>query len=135
MSEELPLFSTEWCAAAVRAAADSVDLRPGMADPESFDIVLAFSCTDAEPACWARFRSGRVEQWEPGPPPTGPGVARLSAPIKTWCAAADHDEVATNLLLGRKIKLRDTHNTVTSNYQALDALLASWYDIDTDWTA
>ncbi len=135
MNDDLPLFSAAWCTAAVQAAADSVDLRPGMADPESFDIVLAFSCTDAEPACWARFRSGNVEQWEPGPPPTGTDIAQLSAPVKIWCAAADHDEVATNLLLSRKIKLRDTHNTVTSNYQALDALLASWYDIPTDWTA
>lgn len=133
MSDDLSLFSADWCAAAAAAAAASVDLRPGMADPETFDLVLAFSCTDAPAASWVRFRSGYVEEWRPGAPSAQQGFAHLQAPVATWCAAADRDDDATNLLLRRKIKLRDSHNAVVSNYRALDALLASWGDLDTEW--
>ena len=131
---DLRLFSDSWCHAALDAAADSVDLRHGMADPDTFDIVLAFACTDRDATSWVRFHNGQITEWRPGAPPTESRVAHLTAPAKIWCSAADHDDVATNLVLGRKIKLRDTRNAVASNYQALDALLASWGDIDTDWT-
>jgi hypothetical protein len=131
---ELGLFSDSWCRAAVDAAADSTDLRGGMADPDTFDIVLAFTCTDRDARSWVRFHAGQITEWRPGPPPEETRVAHLSAAAKIWCSAADHDELATNLLLSRRIKLRDTRNAVVSNYRALDALLASWGDIPTDWT-
>lgn len=134
MEIDLKFFSEEWCAAALVIANSYEDLPKGLADPDSFTLSLAFECNDSPgTSSWARFEAGKVTAWHSGlEVPTG-ACATVRAAVDTWRAAAEGEEYGTDLLLGHKIKLKDTKNKVTYNYAAFEALLASWGRIPTDW--
>jgi hypothetical protein len=128
------MFSTEWCAEAMRVANETSAFLDGLVDPASFTLMVGFACTDVpDLASWAEFDRGAVTAWNPGVLEAGPGKATMAAPLEIWRSAAEGEESATGLLLGGKIKLRDTRNRVTYNYAAFDELLACWAHVPTDW--
>lgn len=130
----MEFFSADWCNEAAEQANTS-DVRETLVDAGSFDLILAFECADLPEICsWALFEAGAIKRWVPGEPP--PGTTKrvtLRAPLSAWQQAANGDCDATSLLLGGKIKLKDYKSRITSNYQALDALLAAWEHVPTTW--
>lgn len=130
----LPFFGEAWCNLAREVANTTPDLRRGFVDPAAFTLVLAFACTD-QPALtsWAEFRGGLVQDWRPGHKVPGGYVVSLRAGVNTWREAAEGTTRATDLLIGRQIKIRDPKNRIAANYNAFDTLLASWEEISTEW--
>ncbi len=131
-----PFCSAAWCHEALLAAGEAGDVRDGMVDSGAFDLALTFACTDFAVASTVTFAGGDVRGWAPGPAAPGIRPAILRATLDTWRAAAEGERDATALLLAGKIRLKDTRKlAVAANYRALDALVASWVHVDTDWDA
>jgi hypothetical protein len=131
-----PFFSADWCAEARDVANGSGDLQLGMADASSFDLRFVFVCTDREGlGSYADFAAGVVTDWITGAPTDdAPVVATLRGQLASWRAAAEGGQ-ASVLLLKNRFKLKDTKRSlIANNYNAFDALLSSWADIDTEWS-
>lgn len=130
----IPFCSAGWCREALIAAGESADVRDGMVDAAAFDLTLTFDCTDRDVASTVTFAAGVVRGWVPGPADRSVRPAILRATLDTWRAAAEGERDATALLLAGKIRLKDTRNlAVAANYRVLDALVASWLHVATDW--
>lgn len=134
VGEELAFFDAPWCAQALEVANTTPAVRAGLADAATFDVAFAFECTDHVEICsWVEFRAGTVHGWYPGPAAATGYLAVARASAGVWRSAAEGEAYGTDLLLGHKIKIRDPRNRIAANYQAFEALLASWVDVPTAW--
>jgi hypothetical protein len=134
VSAGLPFFSDAWCAEALTAANACDEFQQGLVEPDSFNATITFVCTDRDDlASRVEFTAGQATRWTSGTSNDDSG-AWLRAPLQVWCAAGEGEAELSRLLVGRGVKLRDTRRkAIASNYRALDALVASWALIPTNW--
>ena len=130
-----PLFSQEWCDAAKEVCNANEDMYQGFKDASTFTHVMALGVA-GHPGVGSEvgFKEGRIVSWKPGSIEDSDAWAILNGDIESWRKCADGTASGQQLLMGGKIKLvKGPIGAAIENAKALNSLLLSWGQVDTDW--
>ncbi|MBF6071702.1 hypothetical protein [Nocardia farcinica] len=135
MTEQLKFFSQEWLDAAIVAVNDNPEVRQGFKNPDTFTNKMEFGTLDRGGVVshleWDR---GRVVSWTTRTFEEAELWLIINGSLQTWQDAASGAELGGKLLLAGKIKFAKGPMTAAiENAGALNAFLATWGQVPTDW--
>lgn len=138
MTNELKVFSEEWCAAVVAAHPGELaeQARKGLKDPANFNNILAFEVSDRPDLTnHAEIVNGYVANWTATNLfPEDEIFASFQGTLETYREAAEGKTPAANLVMGGKLRLiRGTMKDAIENARALNVMIAAWGDMPIDW--
>jgi hypothetical protein len=134
MVDQLPFFSSEWCAAATVTCNASEKTYQGFKDPKNFTHKMEFGCLDRDLSTHMEWREGKVASW--GPPIFAADELWLviKADVDTWREVAAGTSEGGKLLMAGKIKfVKGPMAAAIENGGAFNNFLRSWGAVPTDW--
>lgn len=130
-----PFFSQAWCDAATTAANANEAMYQGFKDAASFTNRMAFGTLGRDDLIThVEWQAGRILSWTPPQFDESDLWVIINADLPTWQECADGVSDGRKMLMAGRLKLAKGPITAAiENADALNNLLLSWGQVDTDW--
>lgn len=135
MTTELKFFSQEWLDAALEAVNDNPAVRAGFKDADSFTNKMQFGTNGHDDlVSHLEWDQGRLVSWTTPKFDEDELWLVINGGLDTWQTAAAGKEQGGRLLLAGKMKFaKGPMSAAIENAEALNAFLATWGRVPTDW--